>query len=51
VFQRAGALAVVWGPGRLEMAHAPEEQVLFSQVEQAARGYAALAQEMLTAGG
>jgi acetylornithine deacetylase len=47
VFQRAGALAVVWGPGRLEMAHAPEEQVLISQVEQAARGYAALAEAAL----
>jgi len=47
VFQQAGALAVVWGPGRLDMAHAPDEQVSFAQVEQAARGYAALAEEAL----
>ena len=47
VFQRSGALAVVCGPGRLEMAHSPEEQVSFSQVEQAARLYAALAWEAL----
>ena len=47
VFQAAGALAVVCGPGRLEMAHSPEEQVSLTQVEQAARLYAALAQEAL----
>ncbi len=47
VFQRSGALAVVCGPGRLEMAHSPEEQVSFTQVEQAARLYAALAWEAL----
>jgi acetylornithine deacetylase len=47
VFQQAGSLAVVWGPGRLEMAHSPDEQVALSQVEQAARGYAALAAEAL----
>jgi len=47
VFQQAGALAVVCGPGRLEMAHSPEEQVSLSQVELAARFYAALAEEVL----
>jgi len=47
VFQAAGALAVVCGPGRLEMAHSPEEQVSLAQVEQAARLYAALAWEAL----
>jgi acetylornithine deacetylase len=47
VFQQAGALAVVCGPGRLEMAHSPEEQVSLSQVELAARFYAALAEEAL----
>ena len=41
VFQRAGALAVVCGPGRLEMAHSPEEMVSLAQVEHAARLYAA----------
>jgi acetylornithine deacetylase len=48
VFQAAGALAVVCGPGKLEMAHSPEEQVSMAQVEQAARLYAALAWEALT---
>ena len=47
VFQAAGALAVVCGPGKLEMAHSPEEQVSLAQVEQAARFYAALAWEAL----
>ena len=47
VFQRAGALAVVCGPGRLEMAHSPEEMVSLAQVERAARLYAALAWEAL----
>jgi acetylornithine deacetylase len=47
VFQAAGALAVVCGPGRLEMAHSPEEQVSLNQVELAARLYAALAWEAL----
>jgi acetylornithine deacetylase len=47
VFQAAGALAVVCGPGRLEMAHSPEEQVSLAQVERAARLYAALAWEAL----
>ena len=47
VFQRAGALAVVCGPGRLEMAHSPEEWVSLAQVEKAARFYAALAWEAL----
>jgi acetylornithine deacetylase len=47
VFQAAGAMAVVCGPGRLEMAHSPEEQVSLAQVEQAARLYAALAREAL----
>ena len=48
VFQAAGAVAVVCGPGRLEMAHSPEEQVSLDQVDQAARLYAALAWEALT---
>jgi len=47
VFQAAGALAVVLGPGKLEMAHSPEEQVSLAQVELAARLYAALAWEAL----
>ena len=47
VFQQAGSMAVVCGPGRLEMAHSPEEQVSLSQVEAAARLYAALAWEAL----
>lgn len=47
VFQAAGALAVVCGPGKLEMAHSPEEQVSLAQVEQAAKLYAALAWEAL----
>jgi len=47
LFQRAGALAVVCGPGRLEMAHSPEEWVSLAQVEKAARFYAALAWEAL----
>jgi acetylornithine deacetylase len=47
VFQQAGAMAVVCGPGRLEMAHSPEEQVSLTQVETAARLYAALAWEAL----
>jgi acetylornithine deacetylase len=47
IFQRAGALAVVCGPGRLEMAHSPEEMVSLAQVERAARLYAALAWEAL----
>jgi acetylornithine deacetylase/succinyl-diaminopimelate desuccinylase-like protein len=38
----------VCGPGKLEMAHSPEEQVSLAQVEQAARFYAALAWEALT---
>jgi len=48
VFQAAGSVAVVCGPGRLEMAHSPEEQVSLDQVDQAARLYAALAWEALT---
>jgi acetylornithine deacetylase len=47
VFQRAGSLAVVCGPGRLEMAHSPEEQVSLGEVERAAKLYAALAWEAL----
>jgi acetylornithine deacetylase len=47
VFQRAGSLAVVCGPGRLEMAHSPEEQVSLGEVERAAELYAALAWEAL----
>ena len=47
VFQAAGSLAVVCGPGRLEMAHSPEEQVSLDEVEQAARFYSALAWEAL----
>lgn len=47
VFQRAGCVTVVCGPGKLEMAHSPEEQVSLSQVERAAEFYAALAEELL----
>jgi acetylornithine deacetylase len=47
VFQRSGALAVVCGPGLLEMAHSPEEHVSLAQVEAAARLYAAMAWEAL----
>jgi acetylornithine deacetylase len=42
IFQRAGCVTVVCGPGLLEMAHAPEEQVALGQVEVAAKFYAAL---------
>ena len=48
VFQAAGSVAVVCGPGRLEMAHSPEEQVSLDQVDLAAKFYAALAWEALT---
>lgn len=47
IFQRTGAVAVVCGPGRLEMAHSPEEMVSLAQVGRAARLYAALAWESL----
>lgn len=47
VIQRVGSLVVVCGPGRLEMAHSPEEWVSLEQVEKAARLYAALAWEAL----
>ena len=47
VFQRSGSLAVVCGPGRLEMAHSAEEWVSLEQTEKAARLYAALACEAL----
>jgi acetylornithine deacetylase len=48
IFQKAGALATVLGPGRLEFAHSPEEQVSLAQVAQAAQAYAALAEEALS---
>jgi acetylornithine deacetylase len=48
LFQRQGSVAVVCGPGRLELAHSAEEHVSMAQVQAAARFYAALASEVLT---
>jgi acetylornithine deacetylase len=48
VFQRSGSLAVVCGPGRLEMAHSAEEWVSLEQTEKAAKLYISLACEALT---
>lgn len=43
LFHAAGTRPIVLGPGSLECAHTPDEQVAFSEVVEAARIYAALA--------
>jgi acetylornithine deacetylase len=43
ILSAAGVFPVILGPGRLEVAHAPEESVTFSQVVQAAQIYLDLA--------
>jgi len=43
LFHSAGSRPIILGPGSLESAHTPDEQVAFSQVLDAARIYAALA--------
>ncbi len=42
LFFAAGSRPLILGPGSLETAHTPEEQVVFAEVEAAARIYAAL---------
>ena len=42
LFFAAGAKPLILGPGYLETAHTPDEQVIFAEVEAAARIYAAL---------
>ena len=39
VLWAAGVDAIILGPGRLELAHSPEESVSFSQVVQASQFY------------
>jgi acetylornithine deacetylase len=39
LFHQAGAKAIILGPGALEVAHTPEEQIRFSEVLSAARIY------------
>jgi acetylornithine deacetylase len=42
LFFAAGAKPLILGPGSLETAHTPDEQIIFAEVEAAARIYAAL---------
>jgi acetylornithine deacetylase len=42
LFYAAGTSPIILGPGYLESAHTPDEQVAFGEVEEAARIYAAL---------
>jgi len=42
LFHSAGSRPIILGPGSLESAHTPDEQVSFGEVEEAARIYAAL---------
>ena len=42
LFHAAGTSPIILGPGSLERAHTPDEQVAFGEVEEAARIYAAL---------
>ena len=46
LFFAAGTKPIILGPGALETAHTPEEQVIFSEVSAAANIYAALCLEM-----
>lgn len=46
LFYEAGVKPLLLGPGELEVAHTPDEQVAFSQVLEAARIYAALCLKM-----
>jgi acetylornithine deacetylase len=46
LFFAAGTKPIILGPGALETAHTPEEQVIFSEVSAAAHIYAALCLEM-----
>lgn len=46
LFYAAGSRPIILGPGSLENAHTPDEQVLFDEVAEAARIYSALALEM-----
>jgi acetylornithine deacetylase len=46
LFFAAGTKPIILGPGALETAHTPEEQVIFSEVSAAAYIYAALCLEM-----
>lgn len=48
LFHRAGVKPLILGPGALETAHTPDEQVPMAQVEAAARIYAALCLGALT---
>ncbi|RII24959.1 MAG: acetylornithine deacetylase [Geobacter sp.] len=48
LFHAAGVKPLVLGPGSLETAHTPDEQVLFADVATAARMYAALCLGMTT---
>ena len=43
LFYAAGTAPIILGPGSLECAHTPDEQVDFGEVVEAARIYAALA--------
>ena len=45
LFYEAGVKPLLLGPGELEVAHTPDEQISFSQVLEAARIYAALCLE------
>ena len=47
LFHEAGVPTLVLGPGRLEYAHASEERIEFSEVEEAAQLYVALASRVL----
>lgn len=49
LFHRAGSLPVICGPGRLEVAHTRNEHVSLSEVEAAARLYAAMIYEACVA--
>lgn len=42
LFHAAGSSPIILGPGSLECAHTPDEQIAFSEVVEAARIYAAL---------
>jgi succinyl-diaminopimelate desuccinylase len=43
ISREAGIPTIVWGPGALELAHSPEENILLEDVYLAARLYAAAA--------
>jgi acetylornithine deacetylase len=46
LFFAAGSKPIILGPGSLETAHTPDEQVILAEVVTAARIYAALCLEM-----